>query len=88
MQWQYFEHPEIFSAEIPASYSCNNSNSSFLKSENDTIQDGRSPRILFHRSLWNGNMKYTIFKEFHDKRGMTTRNAKLAELSLGAIVSK
>jgi hypothetical protein len=31
--------------------------------------------------------KYTIFKESHDKRGLTTRNAKQAELSLGAIVS-
>ena len=31
--------------------------------------------------------KYTIFKVSHDKRGSRTRNAKLAKLSLGTVVS-
>jgi hypothetical protein len=33
----------MFSAGIPASYSCDNSNSSFLKSEDDTTMTGGPP---------------------------------------------
>jgi hypothetical protein len=31
--------------------------------------------------------EYTIFKESHDKRGLTTHNSKQTELNLDAIVS-
>jgi hypothetical protein len=85
VQRQYFEHPEMFSSGIPASYFCDNSNSSFLKSENDTTMM-RGPPEYYSIIEWKYE-KYTIFKESHDKRGLTTHNAKLAELSLGAIVS-
>jgi hypothetical protein len=43
VQRQYFEHPEMFSSGIPPSYFCDNSNSSFLKSENDTTMMGGPP---------------------------------------------
>jgi hypothetical protein len=43
LQWQYFEHPEMFSAGIPASCTYDNSNSSFLKSEDDTTMTGGPP---------------------------------------------